>query len=233
MAGNLNEPLGIYEQLWQEAVTAFGRGEPRLDPFLKNRAGDQRWGITLVARPNSKVRSRVEQLLRDMAKVAPGQHFYQPAEFHLTVFSIIPGSEFWRESLPELPGQLAVLDEVLRNRPAFTVAFRGVTASPEAVMIQGFLAGSALAELRDDLRTALSQRGLGKNLDRRYKIMAAHLTVVRFATPMTDWKPLKMLLASHRNTDFGESQIRSLELVESDWYASANTVRLLREYPLL
>ena len=50
---------------------------------------------------------------------------------------------------------------------------------------------------------------------------------------MADWKPLHALLAAHRETDFGESRVRSLQLIENDWYASADTVRTLREYPLL
>ena len=232
MAGDLSKPGDIYEKLWQEAVAAVGRGAPRLDPFLKNRAGDRRRGVTLVARPCPEVCRRIENFLRQIASVAPEQHFYLPPEFHLTVFSVIPGSESWRESVKKLPGYLAALEEVLKDRPAFSAAFRGVTASPEAVMVQGFPAGAALAQLRDDLRSALSRRGLTDGLDRRYKIAAAHLTVVRFSTAMADWQPLKALLAAHRNTDFGETRVRSLQLIEGDWYASADSVRTLHEYPL-
>ena len=62
--------------------------------------------------------------------------------------------------------------------------------------------------------------------------MAAHLTIARFSTLADDWEPLKTLLVANRETDFGESRIQSLELIESDWYASAESVRMLREYPL-
>lgn len=99
-------------------------------------------------------------------------------------------------------------------------------------MIQGFPAGDSLARLRDDLRAALLNRGLGDNLDRRYKIVAAHLTIARFFRPLPDWQPLKALLAANRDRDFGTTQARSLQLIESNWYASADTVRLLRDYPL-
>ena len=233
MVGDLSETRALYEKLWREAVAALEQGSPRLDPFLKNRTGDQRRAVTLIARPSPEVCNRVGNFLQEIATVAPGQYYYQPAEFHLTVLSVIPGSENWRGLMQKLPDYLTVLDEILRNRSAFSVAFRGVTASPEAVMIQGFPAGNTLAQLRDDLRAALSRRGLGENVDRRYKVVAAHLTVVRFATPMADWKPLKALLAAHRQTDFGECRVGSLELIESDWYASTDTVRTLREYPLL
>ena len=229
MAGNLIGPREVYERLWSEAADAFERGGPRLDPFLLNRGGDRRRGVTLVARPDAEVRARVEDFLRAAAATAPDQHFYQPAELHLTVYSVIPGSTAWGESVRRLPEYMGALDDALKQRPAFSVAFRGVTASPEAVMIQGFPAGDELRKLRDEL----ASRSVADTLARRYKLVAAHLTVIRFTTPMGDWTPLRKFLASHRNTDFGESRFGTLELIESDWYASAGSVRTLRVYPLV
>lgn len=233
MAGDLNEVRNIYEKLWREAAAAFDRGAPRLDPFLNSRAEDPRRGVTLIARPDGEVRGRIENFLREIESAAPDQYFYQPAQVHLTVLSVIPGSGSWRESARRLPDYLAVLDGVLKNRRAFSVAFRGVTASPEAVMVQGFPGDPALAELRGEMRAALSRQNLGDNLDRRYKMVTAHLTVARFATPLADWQPLKALLGAHRNTDFGEMRAGSLQLIEGDWYAFPDSVRTLREYPLL
>jgi 2'-5' RNA ligase len=231
MTGRSPEQV-IYEKLWQQAALAFDSGAVRLDAFLKNQAGDTRRGVTLVARLDASVCARVKCFLDEIAAVAPQQHFYQPAEFHLTVLSVIPGSVSWRQPAQRLPDHLAALAEVLKGRPPFSVEFRGMTASPEAVMIQGFPEGNALAKLRDDLRAALAGRGLGENLDRRYKIATAHLTVVRFATPLQDWRPLKALLAANRHRDFGTTCFRAVQLIHGDWYASANTVRMLCEYPL-
>lgn len=231
MTGQSPEQV-IYEKLWQEATQAFDHGVVRLDAFLKNRPDDTRRGVTLVARPDAAVLASVANFLNEIAAVAPEQHFYQPPEFHLTVLSVIPGSESWRQPAQRLPDYLAVLDQVLKGRPPFSVSFRGVTASPEAVMIQGFSEDNALAQLRDVLRAALAARGLGKNLDHRYKIVTAHLTVVRFSTPMKDWRQLKLLLTANRDRDFGTTTFRELQLIEGNWYASANTVRMLREYLL-
>lgn len=222
----------IYEKLWQEASMAFDRNEPKLDAFLTNRQDDRRRSVTLVARPDAGVCERVKQFLDEIAIVAPEQHFYQPQEFHMTVLSVIPGSELWWQEAQRLSDYLAALDEVLEKCPAFSVAFRGVSASPEAVMIQGFPVNNSLAELRNDLREVLAKHGLDKNLDRRYKIATAHLTIVRFYRPMKSWQPLKVLLAANRNRDFGIARFHSVQLVEADWYASADTARRLKEYPL-
>jgi 2'-5' RNA ligase len=232
MGYKLTEAQRIYDQLWRKTAAALKSGGLRVDPLLRGKTGDPRRGVTLVARPDAGVRNRVETFLREAAAICPGQHVYQPAELHVTVLAVIPGSEYWREEIHRLPVCRTVLDEVLKNYRAFSVKFRGVTVSPEAVLVQGFPQGDALARLRDRLRSALRDRGVGENLDRRYKIAAAHLTVMRFSNPKADWKRLLDFLQAHRETDFGETRFRSLQLIWNDWCASADTVRVLREYQL-
>jgi 2'-5' RNA ligase len=232
MGDELTGAQRIYEQLWRKTTAALEAGGLRVDPLLRGKTGDPRRGATLVARPNAGVRDRVETFLREAAAICPGQHFYQPAELHVTVLAVIPGSESWRKEIRRLPACRTVLDEVLKNCRAFSVKFHGVTVSPEAVLVQGFPQDDVLARLRDELRSALRERGVGENLDRRYKITAAHLTVMRFANPKADWKRLLDFLQAHRETDFGETRFRSLQLIWSDWCASSDTVRMLREYQL-
>jgi 2'-5' RNA ligase len=232
MGDALTEAQRIYDELWRKSPAAWEAGGLRLDLNLRKRTGDPRRGATLAARPDAGVRNRVEAFLREAAAICPGQHFYRPDELHLTVLAVIPGSESWRKEVHSLPACLKVLDEALKNRPAFPVKFHGVTVSPEAVLVQGFPQDDMLARLRDDLRHALRNAGVGDYLDRRYKIAAAHLTVMRFSQPQADWKRLLDFLQAHRETDFGDTRFRSLLLIWSDWCASAKTVRVLREYPL-
>ena len=99
-------------------------------------------------------------------------------------------------------------------------------------MIQGFPADDGLSRLRDELRDAFRKEGLGENLDRRYKTVTAHLTVMRFAEPEADWKRLYDFLETHRETDFGGTRFQTLQLIWSNWYASAGVARVLQEYPL-
>lgn len=232
MGETLTEERGIYEQLWEKTGPLLKSGQLRIDPLLRNKTGDLRRGVTLVARPDVNVRRNVEKFLREAAAIFPGQHFYQPAELHMTVMAIISGTESWRGEIRRLPACRAVLDKVLKNGRAFPVRFRGVTISPDAIMIQGFPADDALSQLRDELRVAFRRHGLGENLDRRYKTTTAHLTVMRFSEPEADWNRLHDFLQAHRETDFGETRFQSLQLIWSDWYASAAVTRVLQEYPL-
>jgi 2'-5' RNA ligase len=232
MGDELTEAQKIYDQLWSKSSAALESGGLRVDPLLRGKADDPRRGATLVARPNADVRKRVEEFLREAATICPGQHFYKPAELHVTVLAVIPSSESWREEIHRLPVCRTVLDEVLKNCRAFSLKFRGVTVSPEAVLVQGFPQDDALARLRDELRNALRDRGVGENLDRRYKITAAHLTVMRFSNPKADWKRLFDFLQAHRETDFGETRFQSLQLIWNDWCASTGATRTLQEYAL-
>jgi 2'-5' RNA ligase len=232
MGTALTEARRIYEQLWSETGALLKSGRMRIDPRLRDHAGDDRRGVTLVARPDADVRRRVGKFLREAAAVCPRQHFYKPSELHVTVMAIIAGSEFWREEILQLPAGRAILDGVLKNYRAFQIDFQGVTVSPDAVMIQGFPADDGLSRLRDGLRDAFRKGGLGENLDRRYKTVTAHLTVMRFAEPEADWKRLYDFLEAHRETDFGGTRFQALQLIWSNWYASAGVVRVLKTYSL-
>jgi 2'-5' RNA ligase len=232
MGTALTGPGRIYEQLWNQTGALLKSGRLRIDPRLQNKAGDGRRGVTLVARPDAAVRRRIGKFLREAAAICPRQHFYKPSEMHVTVMAIIAGSERWRDEIRLLPACRAALDRALKNWGTFRIDFHGITVSPDAVMIQGFPADDVLAGLREEIRDAFRKDGLGENLDRRYQTVTAHLTVMRFAEPEAEWQRLFDFLESHRETDFGRTHFRKLELVWSNWYASAGVVRVLQEYPL-
>jgi 2'-5' RNA ligase len=225
--------LEIYQQLWTEAVSAFERGTPQIDPNLSDKANDLRRGVTLAFRPSPLVRAKVKNFTDQLAEAAPGEYFYQPEELHVTVLSIISGTEFWRKEIRQLAACRAIIAEVLSRQRSFKISFRGVTASPSAVMIQGFPVADGLEKMREELRRAFARNGLGDRLDRRYKITSAHMTVMRFRQADADWKRLATFLAENRDTDFGEMEVNRIQLIWGDWYASANIVRTLQEYDLL
>ncbi len=224
--------MEIYDTLWNDAISAFERGEPQIDPHLSDKAKDLRRGVTLVFRPSQSMRDAVAVFINRLAVICPGQYFYRPEELHVTVLSIISGTEHWRREIGRIVACRKAITEVLKNHHPFKIKFHGVTASPGTVMIQGFPADDSLAFLRDELRGAFTRNGLGDMLDRRYKITGAHMTIMRFRQPSSDLKPLISFLQENRETPFGESEVNRLQLIFNDWYASADTVRTLQEYHL-
>lgn len=232
MGAALAAPREVYDKLWRQTGALLKTNRIRVDPHLRDKASDSRRGVTLVGRPSAVVRRRIGEFLREVAAMYPRQHFYKLSELHVTVMAIISGSEFWREEIGRLPACQKVLNKVLKTSRPFRVHYRGVTVSPDAVMIQGFPTDDVLSRLRDAVRSAFGKAGLRGNLDRRYKTVTAHLTVMRFAQPETDWKRLLELLRAHRESDFGETRFQTLQLIRSNWYASADLVRVIQEYPL-
>jgi 2'-5' RNA ligase len=222
--------LEIYEQLWQEAVAALERGEPRVDPYLTDKAKDLRRGVTLVIRPSAGVQKAVAEYIGRLAEVCPGQHFYRPEELHVTVLSIISGTELWRREIGRVAACQRVLGDVLKNQRPFKIKFQGITAARDSVAVQGFPLSDGLLTIRNAIREAFAQNGLGDMLDRRYKVTGAHMTIMRFQKPCSDSERLLAFLKETREIDFGECEVKSLELNWADWYASAETTRVLEEY---
>lgn len=224
--------LEIYEKLWRDAISAFERSQPKLDPHLPDKANDSRRGVTLLFRPAANVRDAVASFIGRLGKMCPGQYLYRPEELHVTVLSIVSGTELWRQELERLEQCRPIISGVLKVQRPFKIKFHGVTASPDSVMIQGFPSDDGLEAVRCALRNGFAHSGQAGMLDRRYKITAAHITIMRFCRACSDMKPLLAFLRENRRTDFGECGIDKCELVFGDWYASFDKVKTLEEYQL-
>jgi 2'-5' RNA ligase len=224
--------MHIYEQLWNEAVTALGAGKPRLDPHLLDKANDQRRGVSLIFRLPTSVQDRIQQFVDELAVNFSGQYFYQPEELHVTVVTLISATQLWQQEMGDVEAFRGILAEVLAHHRRFKLEFRGATAASNAVLVQGFPTDEALEKIRADLRREFVQRGFPNRLDRRYVNSAAHVTTMRFRRSDGDWPQLLETVKANRQTAFGEMEVEALELIWCDWYASADKTKLLQKYPL-
>ena len=191
-----------------------------------------RRGATLLIRPSAAAAEAVAQTLAELQALESDQYYYAPGELHLTVLSLFTGTPEPEPYLAQLPLYRRAVDEVFAATPPFTLNFDGLTASPAAVLVQGYPAGPELEHLRAALRTAIQAVGLGHNLDRRYRITTAHMTAARFCRPLRDPRSFAAALQSLRRRPFGPSPVNAIHLVENDWYMSHDCVHLLHTYPL-
>lgn len=224
--------LEIYEKLWTEAVAAFERGEPKMSLHLPDKTGDSRRGVTLVFRLPATVRDPVMDYIGRLGTLYPAQYFYRPEELHVTALSIFTMTGLWEREMARFAECRHIIGEVLERQRRFGIEFRGVTASPDCVLIQGFPLDDGLATIRSELRDAFAGAGYGDMLDRRYKVTAAHITVMRFCRPGLDTNQLLAFLKASRDMNFGMCTIEKLQLIFGDWFASADKVKILEEYPL-
>jgi 2'-5' RNA ligase len=221
-----------YDHLWNSVGERIRRGEIELDPLLAARKPDRRRGLTLIARPAVEVRRRVLEFLRRLRRLEPEQHYYLASELHVTVLSLFtatarPGPFFARQR-----DYRAAVDAAVRGAGPMRFEFRGVTASPGSILVQGFFDTEELNRLRDRLRQELNARGLGAGVDQRYRLETAHLTAVRFRAPLRQAGRLAEVLERSRDRSFGRAEVRSLALVRHDWYMTRRVQEVVERYGL-
>jgi 2'-5' RNA ligase len=229
----MQNPLAAhYDALWDEAVPRVRSGGAVLDPWLSRAAEDARRGITLLARPARTVVAPLSAFLEEIRSIEPEQRYQPASDLHHTVLSLFTATDDYAPYLARAAEYREAVAEVAAATPPFVIDVRGVTLTPGAVLAQGFPRDETLASMRDRLRAALSARGLGDSLDRRYRLVTAHMTVVRFATPLRDPERLVAALAAARPIDFGSTTVDRVELVLGDWFQTAVHDQLIARFQL-
>lgn len=210
----------IYKNMWLAFEAALQKDGLEIDSLIGNEQDDRR-GITALAyldKNSSVVCKKIKNFISEISRLEPAQYFYPTNELHLTVLSIIscvPGLK-----LQDVDSQAygEFFKQALQGMAPFKVHFRGITASPAAIVIQGFPLDDHLGELRDRMRKLYGASSLRTSMDRRYRLEGAHATAVRFRDGVTQPDALKQLLDKYRNYDFGIAEITSLDLVFNNWY---------------
>jgi 2'-5' RNA ligase len=218
--------------MWASAAPAVRAGAAAPDPWLSRRAEDGRRGVTLLARPDAAVAGRLGALLAALRRLEPAQHYQPEADLHHTVLSLFTATPDHAPYLARVPAYRDAVREAAAATPPFAVDVRGVTLSAGAVLAQGFPRDGTLDAFRDRLRAALARRGVGDTVDGRYRLVTAHMTLVRFAAPLARPGRFVDALAAARDAEFGTTVVRGVELVFSDWYHTAAIERQLAAYPL-
>lgn len=215
-----------YNQLYIKSSEVILEGNYKLDTQINN-ASDSRFGITLLIRPNEKIKANIQLFLDELKAIEPHQYYYPDPDIHITVMSIISCYEGFTLDKINIPEYIDVIQQSLVHLDQITIEFRGVTASPSAFMIQGFPTDESLHNFRDKLRENFKKSTLEQSIDSRYTIATAHTTVMRFQEKLVNPKELIATAAQFRDYDFGEFQVENLELVYNDWYhREKNTIRL-------
>jgi 2'-5' RNA ligase len=219
-----------YDLLWSNSIQQIRSGLVEIDQTLAHDRADRRRGMTLLFRPSEQIQERVKQLLNDLREIEPDQYYYHPSELHVTFLSLFTATEDYEPLFAHAEEYAAAVAASVARLHEFTVSFAGITASPGAVMIQGFTDVASLNSARDNLRSELRSRGLSRGLDERYRLETAHMTAVRFRQPLRKGDALVEMLNRRRACDFGEFRVNALELVKNDWYMSRENMEHLSTY---
>ncbi|GGH73414.1 2'-5' RNA ligase [Pullulanibacillus pueri] len=228
-----SEMKATYERLWSQGIQGIQEQALRGDPHLFNKACDHRKGLTLICRPSPQIQETVIAFLKEAYQLEPEQYFYQASELHTTVLAIMTCHVDFNVSKGDVGSYIEVLETAVQDLRRFNIAYRGITASPDSVMIQGFPQDATLALIRENIRTRFKKYNLKSTLDERYSAHTAHMTCLRFKTAQLDnGSQFLRLLKQYRAFDFGTSPITELELVVNDWYMSVDKTEVLHTLSL-
>jgi len=221
----------IYQDLYHQACLKILGGDYSVDKNIDN-ALDQRFGITLLIRPQLEVKNTIQNFLKELKAIEPEQYYYPNSDLHITVLSIIScyvGFNLENISVDEYS---KIISKSLESINEFEIEFKGITASESAIMIQGFPKDKTLNSIRENLRTHFYQSDLQQSMDKRYPLITAHLTVVRFKEKLKDVARFMNCIKKYKDDDFGISKVERLHLVYNDWYQREKKVQVLKEFKI-
>lgn len=188
---------------------------------------DQRFGITLLIRPNDEIKNNIQAFLKEIKKTEPEQYYYPNSDIHITVLAIISCAEGFTLNQFSMSEYVEIIEKSLVDTNKIEIEYQGVTLSPSAIMIQGFPSDDSLNTFRNKLRENFKNSSLRQSMDSRYTITAAHSTVMRFQNKLQNPKKLVEIVEKFRNYNFGKFTVDKIELVFNDWYQrKKNTVNI-------
>lgn len=218
-----------YNQLYIKSVKEILAGNYKLDTQI-NSVSDSRFGITLLIRPSESVKANIQVLLKDLKAVDNTQYYYPDSDIHITVMSIISCYDGFSLDKINVHEYIDIIEKSLIEVDQININFRGVTASPSAIMIQGFPSDETLTNFRNKLRDNFKNSDLQQSIDSRYEIATAHSTIMRFQEKLKNPEKLIQVLEQYRHYDFGEFRVKELELVYNDWYQHDKNTILLADF---
>ncbi len=222
-----------YSRLHREALERVRQEGFSYDPLLLD-STDTRKGLTLLLRPEEHLKAAFSGFVDAVRQVAPGHHGYPPSDTHLTLMPLVTCYPEFRLEAIDIPAYRQLIAEALRDIPPIPVAFSGVFASASCLMVQGFPGNAYLEQSRENLRRLFKNSNLEQSLDKRYRLVTAHCTLVRFQKPLLDTEAAAVLAILERFQDyfFGCQHFEQVEFVCNDWYQRQKNVTLVESFVL-
>lgn len=222
---------GHYRRLHTEAMNNVAKEGFSFDPEIMN-PSDSRRGLTLLLRPGEDLLAAFSDFIQAVYQVAPGQYQYPSSDIHVTLMPVISCYPGFRLQGLELPSYIELIQQALPDIRPIPLSFTGVFASPSCLMIKGFPENGELEKCRNSLRASFAKSTLEQSLDKRYRLVSAHCTVIRFQKPVQQPEKVLDLLEKFQDRFFGAQRFDQVELVFNDWYQRRQKVQILETFSL-
>ena len=77
-----------YDKLWSDSLLQVKKTNFQADKHL-DEPDDKRFGITLLARPDSAMSEKIQRFLFKLKAIDPTPYYYANSDLHITILSII------------------------------------------------------------------------------------------------------------------------------------------------
>ncbi|CAH7179337.1 conserved hypothetical protein [Vibrio chagasii] len=211
----------IYDKMWQRFKVASETDQYELDAHLLDLPNDTRRGITALAylkQGNSALLDEIMRFQEAVHILEPDQYYHPREELHLTILSIISCVANFEITQVNAQSYIEVFNKVVGSIAPIEIEYKGISASENCIILQGFTVGNGLEQFRNKLREALVEEGLRVTFDSRYKQVTAHSSLIRFKSPINNAQRLFNLCEQYRNHTFGRITLNDFELVFNNWY---------------
>lgn len=218
-----------YDRLYENSIQQIRGNDYSIDNQIDS-VSDKRFGLTLIIRPDTETKNKIQVFLDKLKEIDPDQYYYPNSDIHITVMSIISCYDDFDVASISILDYVAIIEKSLVDIGKIEINFQGVTASPSAIMLQGFTNTNSLNDLRNNLRTQFKDSGLEQSIDKRYSIQTAHSTVARFRKPISNKEKLLAIVEKYRDYNFGKFKVDGYYLVYNDWYQREKRVKELHKF---
>jgi 2'-5' RNA ligase len=220
-----------YNSLYKDSLEKIKSDEYQIDSLIDS-PFDKRYGITLLARINRNVKDEIQKFLNELKIIEPEQYYYPDSDLHITVMSIISCYNGFQLSNIPIEKYVRIIQKSISGLSRFNIKFKGLTASPSCLMVQGFVEDDTLYKIRNNLRLNFVASGLEQSIDKRYTIQTAHSTIFRLRKQFRNKEAFIKKVEAYRDYDFGAFTVNILELVYNDWHQRKEHVKTLCEFEL-
>ena len=221
----------LYKNIFDKAKNEIFNDNYFIDELIDSPT-DKRFGISLIMRPNEKVKLKIENVLSKIFQIEPEQYYYPKSDLHLTVLSIISCYSGFNLSKISIDEYSAIVTKSLRSIENFDIVFSGITLTNSGILIKGFPSDNSLNLLRENLRNNFKNVNLQQSIDARYSITTAHITALRFRKKLKEKERFLNLIEQYKYYHFGNSKIVNFELVYNDWYQKVTKVKILNIFKI-
>jgi len=154
-----------------------------LEAEITNPAGDQRYGVNLIARPPQEIKQyiiSIQNYLREQGGERD-QYYYPPDEFHATIVEIC-SSKTSLEVYEISKRVLENLNDILHDAPAAEIHSPIPVFDNRACSINLLPIDHDLEKMRRSISEKLNANGI--HVAPRYHDQAAHVTFMRYIKPL-------------------------------------------------